>query len=189
MIWRLRAAQKSAAADRAHAVARAAELLADERLAVVHVNFIERGVTESGVRRTPAAVHLVALDHRGKLLIETVVRLISPRSKGIPPAAIAPEAAAAPLREALAGRRLLRWGSDGDALAALTRALRAAGWQDVIPTGHGIDQDLWTLTLRWRGEIDPRTHRPPTVIPPGNADRMHYLLQQIAASHQPEAGA
>ncbi|WP_333770993.1 hypothetical protein [Streptomyces sp. IBSBF 2435] len=179
-IHRLRVLQRGAADVRAHATQRAAELLADERLAVVHVDLTDRGTTPSGTRRSPSAARLTALDHTGKLLIETQVRLVRPRSDGIPAGAIAPADAALPLRAALADRKVLRWG--WDALGPLTAALRTAGWSDVIPHGYGSTYDLHQLTAQWRGDLDPRTTQTRPVIEPGRADRMLYLLQQIAAT-------
>jgi hypothetical protein len=186
-IHRLRTLQRAAADARAHATARAAELLAGQRLAVVHVDLTDRGTTPSGNRRSPSAGHLTALDHTGKVLITTLMRLVGPRSDGIPEGAVSPDDAALPLRTALSGRVVLRWGWDG--LGPVSAALRTAGWTDVIPSGYGSTYDLQTLTAQWRGDLDPRTTHARPVIEPGRADRMLYLLQQIAADALDEGQA
>lgn len=178
-IRRLQILQREAADRRTIAAARAAELVADERTAVVQVDLIQRGTTPSGAQRSPSAARLVALDTTGHVLIDVTVRLVGPRSAGIPSGAVAPADAAPKLREALAGRRLVRWGHD--ALIPLQQAFRKADWCDVIPSGYGIDYDLWNLTVSWRGDVDHRTRSVRGVTPPGRADRMLYLLQQIAA--------
>jgi hypothetical protein len=184
-IHRLRALQQGAAELRAKAVERAAALLADERLAVVHVDLTDRGTTPSGARRSPSAARLVALDHTGKPLTEVLMRLVGPRSDGIPPGAVSPDDAALPLRAALADRTVLRWG--WDRLGPVSAALRAGGWSDVIPAGHGSTYDLQQLTAQWRGDLDPRTTHARPVIEPGRADRMLYLLQQIATDATTDA--
>ncbi|WJY43299.1 hypothetical protein QT196_39280 (plasmid) [Streptomyces sp. P9-2B-2] len=54
-----------------------------------------------------------------------------------------------------------------------------------LPEGHQI-VELEPLTAAWRG-VTPDGHRP-RPIPPGRADRMFYLLQQIASTDEPLAG-
>lgn len=177
-IHRLHILQQTAARSRAHATERAAELLASGRLAVVHVDLTDRGTTPAGTRRPPSAARLTALDHTGRLLTDTQIRLVGPRATGIPTGALAPEEAAEPLRTALADRPLVRWG--WDTLGPLTTALRTAGHPDIIPTGYSSGCDLHQLTAQWRGDLDPRTTQPRPCINPDRADRMLYLLQQIA---------
>ncbi|MCT2543329.1 hypothetical protein [Streptomyces atratus] len=36
------------------------------------------------------------------------------------------------------------------------------------------------MTLAWRGDIDPKTGSPRLPIAPGRADRMRYLLREMA---------
>jgi hypothetical protein len=175
----LQAVQRESAGRRGQAAARAAELLADDRTVLVHVDLTQRGTTPSGARRSPSAARAVVLDTTGRQLADITVRLVGPRSAGIPDGALAPDDAAPPLRQALTGRRLVRWGHDD--LAPLRHTLIRAGWSEIFPTGYGNDYDLWTLTANWRADIDHRTRSPRTVTPPGRADRMLYLLQQIAA--------
>ncbi|MFE2600147.1 hypothetical protein ACFXCZ_27270 [Streptomyces sp. NPDC059396] len=175
----LRTAQRDAAESRAWAIDTAARLLADERLAVVHVDLTHRGTTSSGVKRSPSAARLVALDTAGQPLIDVTVRLVGPRSKGIPDSAIAPEDAADPIRTALAGRTLLLW-AEGTA-GELAGALQQPGQQPAIPTGYGVRNYLWSPAMHWRADIDLRTRRLRPCIPPGTADRLLHLLQRIAA--------
>lgn len=179
-IRQLQTVQREFSVRRATAATRAAELLADERTMVVHVELTLRGTTPSGTQRPPSAAHLIALDTAGRGLIDTTVRLVGPRSAGIPAGAISPDDAAPAVREALAGRRLVRWGYD--ALAPLAEAFRRAHWSDVLPAGYGTEPTLLDLTMNWRGDIDHRNRAVRGIIPPGRPDRMLYLLQQIAAS-------
>ncbi|MEV8395581.1 MULTISPECIES: hypothetical protein [unclassified Streptomyces] len=178
-IRHLRDLQRRAATERASAVGHAAELLGTERLAVVHVELTERGTTPAGTRRTPSAARLTAIDTTGRILVEATVRLIGPRSKGIPPEAVAPEDAAGPIRTALSGRVLLLW--DEGSTGGLATALHQPGQPPAIPTGYGVRHYLWGTATRWRADIDPRTRSPRLCQPPGTADRLLYLLQRIAA--------
>ncbi|WP_435601306.1 hypothetical protein [Streptomyces sp. C10-9-1] len=175
-IHSLRASQQQAAISQAEARRTAAELLADPSLAVVHLSLTDRGLTPSGAQRSPSAVHLVAVDATNSTLIDTTVRLVGPRSKGIPESALAPEDAAGPVTAALDGRRVVHWDA-ASALSELYRVLRAAGGE-LTPARP---RDLRTLTFAWRADLDPRTSMHRHITPPGRADRLLYLLQQIAA--------
>jgi hypothetical protein len=179
-IRRLRTTQTDAAQHTA--AERAAALLARENLAIVHVEITERGTTPAGARRPPSAARVVALGPHGASLCDVTMRLVGPRSAGIPTGAVSPQDAAARLA-VLTDRVLLEW--EGGTLAPVSGPLRAAGRTTPFPTGYGTHHALRPLALAWRADIDPRTrrHRPPT--PPGRADRMLWLLQQIAADHQP----
>ncbi|MEV8395942.1 MULTISPECIES: hypothetical protein [unclassified Streptomyces] len=178
----LRSEQHKAAEHRAWATGHAAQLLADERLAVVHITLTERGTTPSGARRTPSAATLTALDTTGRVLVDVTVRLIGPRSQGIPDGAVAPEDAAGPIRQALAGRTLVLW-AEGTT-AELSTALHQPGQPPAIPAGYGVRHYLWSTVMHWRADIDPRTRHPRSCLPPGTADRLLYLLQRIAADTQ-----
>jgi hypothetical protein len=181
----LRILQRDGAGRRAHTARRAAELLAGP-LAVLHIELTERGTTPSGSRRPPSAARLAAVDGDGSELIDVTVRLVGPRSAGIPAGAVAPADAALPLRQALAGRRLLYW--PGTGLSDLVIALRGAGWSDVVPQGYDVQRNLEEMTRLWRDEVDPRTLRPRVLVPPGRADRMLYLLRRIAADAPQDGG-
>lgn len=181
----LRLLQQEAAKMRTQAARLAAELLADPRLTVVHVALTDRGTTPAGAKRSPAAAHLVALNATGTTLVDVTVRLIGPRSKDVPAGAVAPEDAAAPLLAALDGRILAIWSGEG--AGPIAEAVRRVGIPSPFPSGYGRHHDLREIVQRWRGDIDPvtRSWRPP--VSPGRADRMLYLLQQIAADHQDAA--
>ncbi|WP_030744502.1 hypothetical protein [Streptomyces sp. NRRL F-5135] len=178
-IRHLRTVQRQAAEQRAHAAERAAQLLADERLAVVDVTLTERGVTPGGTRRPPSAARVVALGPDGQPLCDVTMRLVGPRASGIPDGALSP-ADAAPHLAALAGRVLLEW--EGGTLATVAGALHAAGLDIPFMTGHGARHALWALVLWWRADVDPRTREVRTAVAPGRADRMLWLLQQIAGA-------
>lgn len=178
--------QRDAADQRANAARRAAELLADPCLAVVHVTLTERGTTAGGAKRPPAAAHLVALDATGVTLADVTVRLVGPRVKGVPDGAVAPEDAASILLAALGDRTLLTW--DGEGIGAIAEAVRRAGIPSPFPSGYGSHHDLRMMTIQWRGDLDPVTRGHHLPVSPGRADRILHLLQQIAADHQAETG-
>ncbi|MFE7112697.1 hypothetical protein ACFU98_37830 [Streptomyces sp. NPDC057575] len=48
------------------------------------------------------------------------------------------------------------------------------------PTGYGRRHDLSQMTVAWRGDIDPKTGTPRLPVAPGRADRMLYLLHEMA---------
>jgi hypothetical protein len=177
----LRAQQDVIAQQRANTAARAADLLAGQ-LAVVHCELVDRGTTPSGAPRSPAAVRVAVVDQAGAQLADTTVRLVGQRAKGVPVGAIPADDAGQMFATAFADRRLVTWADTG--FGDLIRALREAGWTEAIPSGYGRHHDLRAMTLTWRGDIDPMTrgHRLP--VPPGRADRMLWLLQQIAAGAQ-----
>ncbi|MFE2941001.1 hypothetical protein ACFXKG_18350 [Streptomyces sp. NPDC059255] len=182
-IRHLRDLQRQAAEQRAHSAARAAGLLADERLAVVHVQLTDRGTTPGGTRRSPSAARVTAVGPAGQPLCDVTVRLVGPRSAGVPDGALAPEDAA-PLLEVLAGRVLLEW--EAGPLALVAGALQAAGQTVPFPTGHGARRALWGLALNWRADVDHRARSVRQAVAPGRAERMLWLLQQIAADATPE---
>ncbi|MFG2141524.1 hypothetical protein [Streptomyces sp. NPDC048650] len=177
-IEKLRARQRQAAEARARATEQAAELLADGRLAVVHLDYTDRGTTPAGDRRAPSAAHITALDAGGRALLDVHMRLLSPCSQGIPAGATAPEAAVEQIRRVLADRVIVVWSADG--LSDLSKALRALDLDWPFPAGYGRRHDLWHLAMDWRGELDPTTGQPRPTIPPDRVDRTLYLLQQIA---------
>lgn len=177
-IYALRVLQEDYARRAAYVSRGAAELLRVP-LAVVHCELAERGTTASGSPRSPAAVRAEAVDEAGAGLLDVTVRLVGPRSKGIPEGAQAVDDVGQRIRDAFAGRRLLVWSGEGFNL--LSGALRAAGWTDAIPTGYGAVRDLEDMAMHWRADFDHATRAPRRPVPPGRADRMLYLLQQIGA--------
>jgi hypothetical protein len=177
----LRHRQAEARTDRARAVAMATSLLRPDRerpLAVVHVDYADRGLTPSGARRPPAAARVTVLDSVGDVLTAPLLRLVSARAKGVPPEAVDPQAGAGELKQLLADRTVLIWRrEDLDGLA--TGLLKqGAPWPFPDPARHVCD--LMSLTAGWRCEVNPTGQRL-APVPPGRADRMLYLLRQIAA--------
>ncbi|MEU4506596.1 hypothetical protein [Streptomyces sp. NPDC024089] len=80
---------------------------------------------------------------------------------------------------ALTGREtVVVWSND--VLTDLSTGLRDLGIPWPVPTGHGRCHELLQMTLAWRGDIDPKTGSPRLPIAPGRADRMLYLLREMA---------
>ncbi|MFG3078665.1 hypothetical protein [Streptomyces sp. NPDC048225] len=185
----LRHRQDEARARRAAAVHHARALLEDGRtspLAIVHVDYTERGHTPAGTRRTPAAAKATILDASGHLLADPLLRLVGPRAKGVPPGTCDPQTGAEQLKALLAERTVLIWQwSDLDDLGTGLRSQQAPWplprtlWPH--PQGGHHVVELVGLVADWRGEIMPEGHQP-LPVPPGRADRMLLLLQQIAGT-------
>ncbi|MFF9481670.1 hypothetical protein [Streptomyces sp. NPDC014733] len=179
----LHARQRQAAEARTRAAACAADLLADDRLAVLHVDYTERGTAPAGTHRTPSAAHLTALDSDGHVLLDLQMRLIPPRAKGtIPERAVDPATAGDEIRRALEGRMMLVWAADSLRDLSRSKALDD-GWP--FPTGYGRRHELCHLVADWRGDLDPKTGQPRPAMAPGRADRMLHLLQQTAGAVDP----
>lgn len=176
-IRHLRALQADDTQHRAVVARHAAELLTSP-VAVLHCDLAQRGTMPSGAPRTPSAVRVTAVDGDGQNLIDITVRLVGPRSLGIPAGAVPADDAALPLRQALTGRRVVRWPGE---LTELSTVLRSGGWRDVIPDGYGQLIDLRDMATWWRGDRDPVTGHKRLPQTPGSAVEKLHLLQQIAA--------
>ncbi|MFJ2876575.1 hypothetical protein [Streptomyces sp. NPDC087298] len=176
-IERLRAAQHQAADHRTHAQRRAADLLGDQALAVLHVTYTDRGTTASGRRRAPSAAHVIALAPDGSTRVDTRLRLVPPRSQGIPEGAADPEPAAEEIRAALAPTTIVVW---ANALSGLSTGLSGLGIPWPLPSGYGRRHDLCQMTAAWRGDIGHQTGSPRMPISPDRADRMLHLLHEMA---------
>jgi hypothetical protein len=50
-----------------------------------------------------------------------------------------------------------------------------------LPSGYDRRHEVRQMVMTWRGDLNPKTESPRVPIAPGRADRMLYLLQQIAA--------
>ncbi|MBC7272241.1 hypothetical protein ACF09G_36380 [Streptomyces albogriseolus] len=161
----------------------ARELLAD-RLAVVWVELTAAEPTGSGRARPPLAGRVQVVDETGRALETVLVRLAGPRTQGAPADAVPYGEGAGRIARALQGRRRLVWGPLGtvtDRLAELghptdlDRALE-------VPADHGPvwPGDVASRYAQWRGELDPATARLRTPWPPGSADRLWYVLTQMA---------
>lgn len=186
---------------RAELAAWAQEVLADPALAVVWVEVMEAEPTPSGRRRPPLAARVHAVDCDGRLLVDVLVRLAGPRTKGAPADAIPPEAGARALQAALKGRRRITW--TADALTAVTDRLAALGHPGRLgpaePTGPA-ETGVWSPRRRawpgqvrdrlaqWRGELDLATGELRAPWQPGTADRLLLCLQRIAATADADAG-
>ncbi|WP_069874448.1 hypothetical protein [Streptomyces malaysiensis] len=186
---------------RAELAAWAQEVLADPALAVVWVEVMEAEPTPSGRRRPPLAARVQAVDGHGRLLVDALVRLAGPRTKGAPAEAVPPEEGAEALQGALEGRRRITW--TADALKAVTDRLTALGHPVRLgPAGpHGpVETGVWSPHRRawpgqvcdrlaqWRGELDPATGELRAPWLPGTADRLLLCLQRIASTVGTGAG-
>ncbi|QTI87211.1 hypothetical protein [Streptomyces sp. AgN23] len=171
----------------------AQRVLADPALAVVWVEVLEAEPTPSGRRRPPLAARIHAVDGHGRLLVDVLVRLAGPRTKGAPAGAVPPEEGAKALQAALEGRRRITW--TADVLKGVTERLAALGCPvqlgPAMPHGQ-VETGVWSPHRRvwpgqvrdrlaqWRGELDPATGELRAPWPPGTADRLLLCLQRIA---------
>jgi hypothetical protein len=182
----LRHRQAEARQDRDRATATAAGLLHPGHthpLTVLHIDYCDRGRTPSGTSRSPAAARITVLDATGDTLTAPVLRLVPARAKGVPADAGDPQTGAQQLKQLLADRTVVIWcPEDLDPLAAGLRTLTAP-W----PLPDRQVHDLMSLTAAWRSEVTPDGDRP-APVPPGRADRMLYLLRQIAGTAAAQPG-
>ncbi|MEU9396580.1 hypothetical protein AB0D86_42095 [Streptomyces sp. NPDC048324] len=179
----------------------ARRLLADPALAVVWVDVLAAEPTPSGRRRPPLAARVHAVDGDGRLLVDVLVRLAGPRTKGAPAGAVPPEEGAKALQAALEGRRRITW-TRGE-LDVVTERLAALGHPvrlgSAVPTGPVVELNVhrwntyrrnWSGQVRdrvaqWRGELNPATGDLRMPWAPGTADRLLLCLQRMSA----DAGA
>ncbi|MEV0090409.1 hypothetical protein [Streptomyces sp. NPDC050738] len=180
-IDRIQTAQRLAATARSLARTSARDLLDDPRTTIVHAHTPNRGVTQGGYKRPPTSSTITCLDTNGHTLLDLTVRLGGPRTQDVPNAAIWPGEAATTIREVLTDRHLLLWSVDRP-LKALHEVFYRNEIPGPFPTGYAAVHDLWHLSLQWRGDLDPRTTHTIPPVPPGDAHRMLYLLQQIAGA-------
>lgn len=192
-IHKLRTQQANAATRRAWAQDEVATLLAatSHPLAALHVDYTWRGTTPSGTRRPPSAATLTALNTSGTTLTACTVRLVGLRSRGIPDGALDPADGAQRLSDALSGHSVAVW--DFADLQPLrdSFARQKALWP--LP-----DHSHWTavadrpstytvrdLVLDWRGAFTP-TGNTEFPLHPGRADRLLYLLHEMAGPRDSE---
>ncbi|WP_327072022.1 hypothetical protein [Kitasatospora sp. NBC_01302] len=181
-IARLRAKQKEAAEKATAATDWAARLLDDEHLAVVAVEYTHRPPSDTGKARTPAAARITAIDTAGASLYDTTLRLVGPRTKGVPEGAVDPEDALAALREILAERNVLVWDTEFTPFFDALRRLKEVTRPDPFPSGYKRQQAMLWAVLDWRADLDPRTGQHHMPAPPTTAERTLYLLRQLAGS-------
>jgi hypothetical protein len=99
---------------------------------------------------------------------------IGPRVRAVPEGA-APLQDAAGALAALGERHFVTWTHSN-----LWHLVYLATGNSLSYLGaHGTEMDQ--RVAWWRGDIDPRTARLRTAIPPGNADRLALLLRRMAA--------
>ncbi|WP_395759906.1 hypothetical protein OIE82_35940 (plasmid) [Streptomyces althioticus] len=170
-------------------LARWARDLLSQRLAVMWVELTEAEPTGSGRARPPLAGRVQVADETGRVLEDVLVRLAGPRTRGAPADAIVAGEGAGRIAQVLQGRRRLVWGP----LGTVTERLAALGHPTdldralAVPTGHGPvwPGDVASRYAQWRGELDPATGRLRTPWPPGSADRLWYVLTQMAGPAGP----
>ncbi|MFF2148935.1 hypothetical protein [Kitasatospora sp. NPDC058190] len=160
----------------------AADLHDDERLAVLAVTYTHRPADPgTGNPRPSAAARITALDRDAATLYDRTLRLTGPRTPGAPADAVEPAPALADLADLLADRTVLLW---DDELKPLHDALRRLKVEHrrILPDGYQRVHHLKMTVTRWRADLDPLTghHRIPT--PPGIADRLLYMLRQVATA-------
>ncbi|MFF2123509.1 hypothetical protein ACFVXH_39895 [Kitasatospora sp. NPDC058184] len=178
-ITRLRTRQAEAHAagrDAAHAAAR---LLADEHLAVLHIDYTPGQPTAGGNPRPPAAAHITTLDHTGHTLYNRLLRLTGPRTPGAPADALDPGPAAADLAALLADRTVVVWTPAAlDPLQAALERLKLPA----LALPEGRVHTARHAAAHWRADLDPTTGELRRPTPPGTADRLHLLLRRMAAT-------
>ncbi|MPY57155.1 hypothetical protein [Streptomyces spongiae] len=184
---RLAEMQELLAVRRAELGRWARDLLAGP-LAVVWVELTAAEPTRSGRARPPLAGRVQVVDETGRGLETVLVRLAGPRTQGAPADAVPYGEGAGRIARALQGRRRLVWGP----LGTVTERLAALGHPTdldralAVPAGHGPvwPGDVASRYAQWRGELDPATARLRTPWPPGSADRLWYVLTQMAMSRE-----
>jgi hypothetical protein len=90
---------------------------------------------------------VTALGADGTVLVDTLMRIVPPRSRGIPDGAADPDQAAEAIRTALAETTVLVWAND--ALTDLIRGLAALGIAWPLPSGYDRRHEL-------RRPVNPR---------------------------------
>jgi len=189
-IARIRDFQAELRAERSELAQWAQQLLADPLLAVVWVGVVEAEPTAAGRRRPPLAARVQAVDGTGARLLDILVKLTGPRTKGAPTEAVPAEQGATALQQALAGRRMVGW--DNEALVPVLERLDTLGCRVHL---DGIGPKTWEQAhygrryppvaatadrvARWRGDLDPATGKLLTPWAPGTADRLWLLLTDI----------
>ncbi|ORT54222.1 hypothetical protein BKD26_36135 [Streptomyces sp. CB03238] len=162
-------------------------------LAVTWVELVAAEPTSSGRKRPPLAARVHVVDENGKRVADVLVRLAGPRTKGAPAEAVAPEAGAAKLTKAFAGRRRVVWGplrTVRERLAELGHPVEVAAPAPGASAARYLrsrwPNDVASRYAQWRGELDPATGELRTPWPPGTADRLWLCLKRMAET--PDAG-
>lgn len=169
----------------------AAQALAEPHMVIVWVTATEALLTAGGHKRPPLAARLHAVDNRGRRLLDVLIRLAGPRTEGAPAEAVPACDAAPAIQEALSGRRILTW--DTDVLREVLERLHALGQPVTLEGAPKTGQlpahrqsyqtrfeSLHPIVQAWRAVLDPATGNLRDCWEPGSADRLHFVLKQIA---------
>lgn len=163
-----------------------------QRLAVMWVELTEAEPTGSGRAGPPLAGRVQVADESGRVLEDVLVRLAGPRTRGAPADAVVAGEGTARIARVLQGRQRLVWGPLKDVTARLEVLGHPARLDPAlaVPSGHGIlwPDDTVSRYAQWCGELDPATGRLRTPWPPRSADRLWYVLTQMAG-HRGTDGA
>lgn len=180
----LRAFQARLADLRADACQRAADWLALDHAAVLHVTALTPPLTGSGRRRPPVAYQIDALTPSGTVLLSLAARLRRSRHPLVPDGALDWPDAITQLRATLHERHLLAWRSgELDPIApALLAADATAGEVACYQRCRTISY-LNHPVAQWRGELDPDTGELRAARHPGRADLLALLIRRMAADH------
>ncbi len=179
-IRQLREYLDKAAADRAHVVAWAREILTPDLLPpyVLRVKPIRRPPAPSG-RQNPEAIALRvdAVDTTGRRLVDTTIRVAGPKVRAVPADAVDPDTVAEQIRTLLAAPVIVTWTSHEDS------PLRLLYGADPLRLPSNPNDLSWRATY-WRGDINPDSYHftRQTAIHPGRADRTLLLLRRMAAT-------
>ncbi|MFI1831334.1 hypothetical protein ACH41E_33545 [Streptomyces sp. NPDC020412] len=156
-------------------------------LAIVWVELVEAEPSPSGRRRPPLAARVHVVDEAGRRLLDVLVRLAGPRTKGAPADAVEPAKAAVQMKEAFAERARVTWGPLGTVVARMADlgypagalGVSAVGLVESGSVGRWPD-DVASRFAQWRGELDPATGELRKPWPPGSADRLWLCLRRMA---------
>ncbi|MEU0345088.1 hypothetical protein ABZ092_40715 [Streptomyces bobili] len=153
-------------------------------LALVWVELTAAPLSGSGRARPPLAGRVQVADETGGVLEDVLVRLAGPRTRGAPAGAVSAGEGAGRIARVLEGRRRVVWGPLGEVTARLEVLGHPVDFDRAlaVPSGHGIlwPDDVASRYAQWCGELDPATGRLRTPWPPGSADRLWYVLAQMA---------
>lgn len=191
MCWRIAMVVDTQIELRERRVANAAwarSLFASGSLAVVWVELVDAEPTPSGRKRPPLAARVHVVDENGKRLLDLLVRLAGPRTKGAPADAVPPEVGGTKLGKVFAGRRRVVWGPLQTVLERLSELGHPVELEPNPPREPGVwhrygrnwPDGVADRYAQWRGELDPATSELRTPWPPGTADRLWLCLKRMA---------
>ncbi|MYS83924.1 hypothetical protein [Embleya scabrispora] len=182
-------AQREVRAGRRRSVEDVRRRLADDRLAVVAVRLVGSVPDSAHGRSVPPAAHLDVVDRDGRPLAKVCTRLVADVDARTPADALPAEQAAAVLRPALVGRRLVFWSilSLGEVQRAGERLRVDFGLDGGSGQGGPDGGVLAAEVSTWRGDVDPATYRPRMFDEPDDAGVLLDLMRRMAATPVPDA--